>query len=49
MAARVTELGGTVLIPPSPRVRNSSLTIVLDPLGAVLALQKYPFAEGAAK
>ena len=43
MARRATELGGVVVIPPSPRVRNGSLAIVLDPAGAVLALQKFPF------
>jgi predicted enzyme related to lactoylglutathione lyase len=43
MAARVTELGGTVVIAPSPRARNGSLAVVLDPAGAVLALQKFPF------
>lgn len=43
MAKRVTELGGTVVIAPQPRARNSSLAVVLDPAGAVLALQKFPF------
>lgn len=46
MAARVTELGGAVLIPPSARVRNRTLTIVADPSGAVMALQKFPFDRG---
>jgi predicted enzyme related to lactoylglutathione lyase len=46
MAARVTELGGTVVIAPHPRVRNLSLTIVLDPSGAALALQKVPSQKG---
>jgi predicted enzyme related to lactoylglutathione lyase len=46
MAARVTELGGRVVIAPAPRVRNRSLAIVLDPAGAPLALQKYPFDKG---
>jgi uncharacterized protein len=43
MAARVTELGGSVVIPPQARARNSSLAVILDPAGAVLALQKFPF------
>jgi predicted enzyme related to lactoylglutathione lyase len=43
MAARATELGGTVVLPPKPTVRNGSLAIVLDPTGAPLALQQYPF------
>ena len=46
MAARVTELGGTVVIAPHPRVRNLSLAIVLDPSGAALALQKVPLQKG---
>ena len=44
-AARVEQLGGTVVIPPQPRVRNNSLAIVLDPSGAPLALQKFPFDQ----
>jgi predicted enzyme related to lactoylglutathione lyase len=48
MAARVVALGGTVALPPAPGVRNGSLAIVLDPTGAPLALQKYPFASGGA-
>ena len=46
MAARVTALGGSVVIAPHPRVRNRSLAIVLDPSGAALALQKFPFDRG---
>jgi predicted enzyme related to lactoylglutathione lyase len=46
MAARVTELGGSVVLPPRPGVRNGSLAIVLDPTGAPLALQKFPFETG---
>jgi predicted enzyme related to lactoylglutathione lyase len=46
-AARATELGGTVALPPRPEVRNGSLAIVLDPGGAPIALQKYPFDGGA--
>jgi predicted enzyme related to lactoylglutathione lyase len=46
MAARAVELGGTVVLPPRPAVRNGSLAIVLDPAGAPLALQKFPFDEG---
>jgi uncharacterized protein len=43
MAARVTELGGTVVLAPRADIRNGSLAIVLDPTGAPLALQKFPF------
>ena len=46
-AARVKELGGTVVVAPQPQVRNGSLAIVLDPTGAPLALQRYPFDRGA--
>ena len=46
MAARVVELGGSVVLPPRPGVRNGSLAIVLDPTGAPLALQKFPFETG---
>jgi predicted enzyme related to lactoylglutathione lyase len=41
-AARAKELGGTVLVPPSPELRESSMAIVTDPVGAVLVLQKVP-------
>lgn len=45
-AARVAALGGTVVLPPDPGVRNGSLAIVLDPSGAPFALQRYPFDKG---
>jgi uncharacterized protein len=45
MAARVTQLGGTVLLPPSAELRNGTLAVVLDPAGAALALQKFPFEK----
>jgi uncharacterized protein len=45
-AARAVELGGRLVLAPSPRARNGSLAIVLDPAGAPLALQQYPFAAG---
>ena len=43
LAARVTSLGGRVIVPTAPERRNNSLIVVADPAGAVLALQKYPF------
>jgi len=46
LAARAAELGGTVALPPRPGVRSGSLAIVLDPTGAPLALQKFPFETG---
>jgi predicted enzyme related to lactoylglutathione lyase len=49
MAARAVELGGSVALPPAPTVRGGSLAIVLDPTGAPLALQKFPFESGGAQ
>jgi uncharacterized protein len=46
-AARAAQLGGTVVLPPTVGVRNGSLAIVLDPAGAPLALQKFPFETKA--
>jgi predicted enzyme related to lactoylglutathione lyase len=45
-AARAVELGGTIAVAPSPAVRQGSLAIVLDPSGAPIALQKFPFDQG---
>jgi len=42
MAARVTQLGGRVLLSPRADARNGTLAIVADPSGAPLALQKWP-------
>jgi predicted enzyme related to lactoylglutathione lyase len=39
-AARAEELGGKVLLTPSPEVREGSIAVVQDPSGAVLVLQK---------
>jgi predicted enzyme related to lactoylglutathione lyase len=41
-AARVEELGGQVLIPPRPDIRNGSVGVVTDPSGAAFAIQKWP-------
>lgn len=43
LAARVTALGGRVVVSAAPERRNGSLVVIADPDGAVLALQKYPF------
>ncbi len=43
LAARVTALGGRILVPAAPERRNGSLVVIADPGGAVLALQKFPF------
>ena len=36
-------LGGRMLVPAAPALRNGSLVVIADPGGAPLALQKYPF------
>ena len=41
LAARVTELGGRVILAPRPELRDGTLAVVLDPGGAPLALQKW--------
>jgi predicted enzyme related to lactoylglutathione lyase len=39
-AERAAALGGTVLLAPTPEVREGTMALILDPSGAVLALQK---------
>ncbi|HEY7758187.1 MAG TPA: VOC family protein [Burkholderiales bacterium] len=39
-AARAQALGGKVLLPASPQLREGSMAVVTDPSGAVLVLQK---------
>jgi len=39
-AARVEALGGKVLLPPSPQLREGTMAVVTDPSGALLVLQK---------
>jgi predicted enzyme related to lactoylglutathione lyase len=39
-AARVEALGGTVILPPSPQLRDGTMAVVIDPTGALFALQK---------
>jgi len=43
LAARVTGLGGRILLAAAPERRNGSLVVIADPGGAPVALQKYPF------
>jgi len=43
LAGKALDLGGKVLLAPSPGARNSSVAIVTDPGGAAVALQKWPF------
>jgi predicted enzyme related to lactoylglutathione lyase len=40
-ATRVQALGGTVVLPASPMVREGTIAVVADPAGAVLVLQKF--------
>jgi predicted enzyme related to lactoylglutathione lyase len=42
VSARVTALGGRVILPPSPGIRNGTVAIVADPTGGAVALQKWP-------
>jgi predicted enzyme related to lactoylglutathione lyase len=39
-AARVQALGGKVILPPSPQLRDGTMAVVADPTGALFALQK---------
>ena len=48
VARRVEQLGGTVLIPPLPEIRNGSLALVMDPSGAAFAIQRWPI-DGSAE
>ncbi|MBT8059022.1 MAG: VOC family protein [Gammaproteobacteria bacterium] len=45
-ADRAEQLGGAVVLAPSPELRGGSLAIVTDPGGAILALHRWP-EEGA--
>ncbi|MGI9625643.1 MAG: VOC family protein [Longimicrobiales bacterium] len=42
VARRAEQLGGTVLIPPLPEVRNGSFGVITDPTGAAFAIQRWP-------
>ncbi len=46
VARRARDLGGSVLIPPQPEVRNGSSGLILDPTGAAFAIQRWPI-DGA--
>jgi len=45
IAERVVELGGMILIPPLPQVRNGTVALVADPSGAAFAIQQWPIEE----
>ena len=40
-AAGAAALGGEVLLGPDPELRNGTIALVVDPMGAVLALQQW--------
>jgi predicted enzyme related to lactoylglutathione lyase len=44
VAARVAQLGGTVLIPPVAELRNGTTGLMMDPSGAAFAIQEWPVA-----
>ena len=39
--ARAEELGGQILVPVSPEVREGTMAVVADPTGALLVLQNW--------
>ena len=41
-AAKAESLGGKILLPVSPQVREGTMAVIQDPTGAVLVLQKVP-------
>ncbi len=41
-AAHAESLGGSVLLPVSPELRDGTMAVVADPSGAILVLQKLP-------
>jgi predicted enzyme related to lactoylglutathione lyase len=49
MAAKAEQLGATIAVAPRAGVRNASLAIIVDPTGAPLALQRFPFDAGGAQ
>jgi predicted enzyme related to lactoylglutathione lyase len=42
VAATAEQLGGRILLAPSADIRNGSIAVVTDPLGAAMALQRWP-------
>ncbi len=39
--ARIEQAGGKVVVPPSPTIRNGTVAVFLDPLGAALAIAQW--------
>jgi len=42
LVERVEELGGRVLFPPNPDIREGSVAVIADPSGAAVTIQKWP-------
>ena len=45
-AERAAALGGEILLPASKNLRNGTVSVVTDPSGAILVLQKWTASEG---
>jgi predicted enzyme related to lactoylglutathione lyase len=43
VAARAEQLGGRIIVQPSPDIRQGSVAVIMDPTGAAVGLQKWPF------
>lgn len=46
LVAKVEELGGRVIIPPSTELRAGSVALIADPGGAPLVVQRWPIDDG---
>ena len=49
MAAKAASLGGRVAFAPKSEVRGGTVTLIVDPTGAAVALQKWPLAQPVRK
>jgi len=45
VARQVEALGGTILIPPLPEIRNGTTGLMMDPTGAAFAIQEWPVGQ----
>ena len=45
-AEKAVSLGGTIILPPSPDLRDGTMAIVTDPAGAILVLQNWSWTGG---
>ena len=44
--ARIEQAGGSIVVPPSPTVRDGKVAVFLDPLGAALAVAQWTEEDG---